>query len=71
MFKVGMKARDRKTGLVGKVIRIIEGKLETGFVARLIIVRLDPPDPLFGSVLSAFEEDLDEVENPVLPGLVN
>ena len=58
MITVRSLVRDTRTGLVGRVIDIIP---QAEPWRDLVIIRLDKPDPVYGSITSAMEGEVEEL----------
>lgn len=56
---VGTRVRDIKTRLEGRVIRICA---EVRPHTDLVVIRLDKPDPVYGSVTSAYDCEVEVVK---------
>ncbi len=59
MLTTGSRVRDTRTGLTGRVIHIIP---QAEPWRDLLIIRLDKPDPVLGTITSAMEGEVEELE---------
>lgn len=58
MITVGTRVRDKNTKLVGTVVRIV-AQAEPWH--DLLVIRINPPDPLHGSIISALEGEVEQI----------
>ncbi len=65
MIFVGTRVREVKTGLVGRILSLHD----CGIQGNLAVIRLDKEDPLYGNLTTAFEGEVEILEQEAGKGV--